>query len=208
MFYSTLLLAATTFTGLVSAQNYSTSGPISVVPDSVSITLRESWCRAQTGSCPQICGGQANPNTCDPVSTHMKTNSTDSNLTNANIILFGRTPCNTNVLALAALNRTFPVTTQPSPRSFAHNGKPIAFSPILTIWTARLAACPSFAVQRTRQTPPMRKVALAECHRLRGLLCLQWHLQPQPQPQLDLPAPPVLLRQPPLHPQQLPPAEP
>ncbi|TKA79773.1 hypothetical protein B0A55_03299 [Friedmanniomyces simplex] len=65
MFYSTLLLATTALTGLVSAQNYSTSGPISVTASSVPYDTRLSWCRAQQNSCPQICGGQAYPNNCD-----------------------------------------------------------------------------------------------------------------------------------------------
>ena len=69
MFYSTVLLAATALTGLVSAQNYSTSGPLSITPSSVDYNTRLAWCRAQTNSCPQICGGQASPNTCDPVCT-------------------------------------------------------------------------------------------------------------------------------------------
>jgi len=68
MFYSTLLVAATAFTGFVSAQNYSTSGAISITPSSVDYDTRLSWCRAQTNSCPQICGGTASPNTCDAVS--------------------------------------------------------------------------------------------------------------------------------------------
>ncbi|KAK3115823.1 hypothetical protein LTR53_004442 [Teratosphaeriaceae sp. CCFEE 6253] len=65
MFYSTLLLAATALTGLVSAQNYSTSGPLTIDPNGVSYDLRLAWCRAQQNSCPQICGGQAYPNNCD-----------------------------------------------------------------------------------------------------------------------------------------------
>jgi len=68
MFYSTLLLAATALTGLVGAQNYSTSGNISITPNSVDYNTRLAWCRAQTNSCPQICGGQASPNTCNAVS--------------------------------------------------------------------------------------------------------------------------------------------
>lgn len=68
MFYKSFLLATTALTGLVSAQNYSTSGALSVVPNSVAYVLRQSWCRAQTNSCPEICGGQAYPNNCDPVS--------------------------------------------------------------------------------------------------------------------------------------------
>ncbi|KAF1355276.1 hypothetical protein BDV97DRAFT_418969 [Delphinella strobiligena] len=75
MFYSTLLLAATAITGLVSAQdtdgtwsfatNYSTSGPIAINPDSVELATRESWCRAETSTCPQICGTTSS-NTCNP----------------------------------------------------------------------------------------------------------------------------------------------
>ncbi|KXL42022.1 hypothetical protein M433DRAFT_150136 [Acidomyces richmondensis BFW] len=65
MFYSRLLIAAAALTGLASAQNYSTSGPLSVVPNSVPYDTRLAWCRAQTNSCPMICGGQASPNTCD-----------------------------------------------------------------------------------------------------------------------------------------------
>lgn len=68
MFYSTLLLAAAAFTGLASAQNYSTSGPLTVPADSVPIDLRLSWCRAQINNCPLICGGTASTNTCDGVS--------------------------------------------------------------------------------------------------------------------------------------------
>ncbi|KAK5132437.1 hypothetical protein LTR08_009048 [Meristemomyces frigidus] len=65
MFYSTLLIAASALTGLVSAQNYSTSGALSIDPNGVDYDTRLSWCRAQTNSCPQICGGQASPNSCD-----------------------------------------------------------------------------------------------------------------------------------------------
>ncbi|KAK4546043.1 hypothetical protein LTR36_002180 [Oleoguttula mirabilis] len=65
MFYSTLLIAATALTGLVSAQNYSTSGALTIDPSGVLYDTRLAWCRAETNSCPQICGGQASPNTCD-----------------------------------------------------------------------------------------------------------------------------------------------
>jgi len=69
MFYSTLIVAASAFTGLVSAQNYSTSGSnLTVVPSSVDYPTRQSWCRAQTNSCPELCGGQTSANDCDPVS--------------------------------------------------------------------------------------------------------------------------------------------
>jgi hypothetical protein len=65
---SSIFAGAVCLVAAVSAQNYSTSGPISVVASSVDYNTRLSWCRAQTNSCPQICGGQASPNTCDPVS--------------------------------------------------------------------------------------------------------------------------------------------
>jgi len=84
MFYSTLLLAATALTGLVSAQNYSTSGPLTVVPSSVDLTLRQAWCRGQQNSCPLICGGQAYPNNCDPVSITLRCSSGDHEEQKAN----------------------------------------------------------------------------------------------------------------------------
>lgn len=65
MRYSSVVVAAAAFTGYVSAQNYSTSGPISVVPSSVDIDTRQAWCRSQLNLCPMICGGSASPNTCD-----------------------------------------------------------------------------------------------------------------------------------------------
>jgi hypothetical protein len=69
MFHSTTLLAVVAaFSAFTSAQNYSTTGPLSVDPNSIPSSLRQTWCRAQTTSCPQICGGRAQPNTCDPVS--------------------------------------------------------------------------------------------------------------------------------------------
>ena len=68
MFYSTLLIAASAFTSIVSAQNYSTSGALSITPSGVDYNTRLAWCRAETNSCPEICGGQASPNTCDAVS--------------------------------------------------------------------------------------------------------------------------------------------
>ena len=69
MFSSTLLVAVTALSTLVSAQNYSTSGPLSIEVDQIPIALRQSWCRAQLISCPEICGG-ANPNRCEAVSNH------------------------------------------------------------------------------------------------------------------------------------------
>ena len=69
MIYSTLLIAASAFTSFVSAQNYSTSGALSIDANGVAYNTRLAWCRAETNSCPQICGGQASPNTCDAVSS-------------------------------------------------------------------------------------------------------------------------------------------
>ncbi|KAK3677601.1 hypothetical protein LTR78_002451 [Recurvomyces mirabilis] len=65
MFYSTLLLAVTAFTGLVSAQNYSTSGALSIDVSQVDTQQRLAWCVSQTTSCPQICSGSTTANTCD-----------------------------------------------------------------------------------------------------------------------------------------------
>ncbi|KAK4500295.1 hypothetical protein PRZ48_008484 [Zasmidium cellare] len=66
MFRSTLLLATAAFAAVASAQNYSTSGNLTINVQQVPSALRSSWCRAQTNSCPQICGGRAQPNNCDP----------------------------------------------------------------------------------------------------------------------------------------------
>lgn len=68
MFSSRLVIAAAALCGVVSAQVYSTSGNITVDPNSVPDATRLGWCRAQTQTCPQVCGGQASPNSCDPVS--------------------------------------------------------------------------------------------------------------------------------------------
>ncbi|KAF2166564.1 hypothetical protein M409DRAFT_23199 [Zasmidium cellare ATCC 36951] len=65
MFRSTLLLATAAFAAVASAQNYSTSGNLSVDTSQIPSALKSSWCRAQTNSCPQICGGRASPNNCD-----------------------------------------------------------------------------------------------------------------------------------------------
>ena len=67
MISSSFLLAVTALTGIVSAQNYSTQGPLTVDPNSVPYVTRQAWCRAQLNTCPMICSGQASPNTCDPV---------------------------------------------------------------------------------------------------------------------------------------------
>lgn len=64
MLYSGFLIATAILTGLAVAQNQT----LTIDPNSVEDELRQSWCRAQTASCPQICEGAANPNTCDAVS--------------------------------------------------------------------------------------------------------------------------------------------
>jgi hypothetical protein len=67
MFRSTLLLAVTALSAVANAQNYSTSGNLTVDASQISATLKQSWCRGQTIACPQICGGRATANTCDSV---------------------------------------------------------------------------------------------------------------------------------------------
>lgn len=67
MFSSSLIVAVTALSALANAQNYSTSGNLSVTASEISPSLRASWCRGQTINCPQICGGRAETNTCDQV---------------------------------------------------------------------------------------------------------------------------------------------
>lgn len=69
MFRSTLLAATAAFAAVASAQNYSTSGNLTINVQQIDSPTRQSWCRAQTNSCPMICGGRAQPNNCDPVSS-------------------------------------------------------------------------------------------------------------------------------------------
>ncbi|KAF7194947.1 hypothetical protein HII31_03621 [Pseudocercospora fuligena] len=65
MFSSALLIAATALSAVVSAQNYSTSGPLTIDPSQVDDSLRLTWCQAQTHNCPILCGGTASANTCN-----------------------------------------------------------------------------------------------------------------------------------------------
>jgi len=78
MFTSTVLLAVTALAGIASAQlgpnttfgvdgkaNYSTSGPIAVPPDNVTLADRQLLCRNQQEQCPQICVTPTLNNTCD-----------------------------------------------------------------------------------------------------------------------------------------------
>jgi hypothetical protein len=127
MFYSTLLIATSALAGLVSAQNYSTSGPLSIVPSSVDYDLRLSWCRAQTNSCPQICGGQAYPNSCDAVSV---TNiSGIGHLTDPH----NRPRSTTPARVPTAPRQTSRAMTRQFRPSSARSGRPTALTLILTI---------------------------------------------------------------------------
>jgi len=92
MLYSTFLVAATAFTGFVSAQSSSSTqsssgaqttgavnqtgtqtdqtgddgqGQYTIEPNSVPLATRQNWCRAQFNTCNSVCGGQAFPNNCD-----------------------------------------------------------------------------------------------------------------------------------------------
>lgn len=68
MFYSTLAIAATAFTGLVSAQQ-NTSSTYTIDPNTVDYSTRQDWCLGQRNTCRSLCDMQAFPNNCDPVST-------------------------------------------------------------------------------------------------------------------------------------------
>lgn len=60
MLYSTLLVAATAFSGFVAAQNATApNGPCCTVPANiVPDDDKSDWCRANQNTCPEICGGQ------------------------------------------------------------------------------------------------------------------------------------------------------
>lgn len=79
MFRSTLLVAVTALAAVANAQNYSTSGNLSIDATQIQPALRQSWCRGQMIACPQICGGRASSNTCDSVSEKQKCASSPSN---------------------------------------------------------------------------------------------------------------------------------
>lgn len=68
MLSTVFVLFAAVLTGLVSAQNSSAPYPYLVSPGSVDMSTRQTWCNAQLQSCPNICGGGAYPNNCEPVS--------------------------------------------------------------------------------------------------------------------------------------------
>jgi len=54
MLYSTLLLAATALTGLVAAQNFTQCCTLPTLPP---VATRQTWCRAEQNTCPELCGG-------------------------------------------------------------------------------------------------------------------------------------------------------
>ncbi|KAF2645805.1 hypothetical protein P280DRAFT_465556 [Massarina eburnea CBS 473.64] len=64
MQYSTLLVAAAAFSGLVGAQNSSLTLPSGIQPcctvsaSAVPTDQKSAWCRAAQNTCPEICGGQ------------------------------------------------------------------------------------------------------------------------------------------------------
>jgi hypothetical protein len=80
MLYSSVIVAASAFAGLVSAQNttgsYNTPIPCcSVDAGSVPEDNKQSWCNANQNTCVDVCGGQnqiaSGGNDCDPVSISM-----------------------------------------------------------------------------------------------------------------------------------------
>lgn len=73
MFRSTLIAAVAALSAVAHAQNYSTSGNLSIDTTQIAPALLQTWCNAQRTSCPQICGGAAFPNTCDSVSPLVST---------------------------------------------------------------------------------------------------------------------------------------
>lgn len=78
--FSLLAVFAATAAVAVAQNSSSTTGydntnvnyPYVLTPAQIAtynLTRTAPWCEAQRNSCPQICGGQAFPNTCDPVRT-------------------------------------------------------------------------------------------------------------------------------------------
>ncbi|KAF2134249.1 hypothetical protein P153DRAFT_307284 [Dothidotthia symphoricarpi CBS 119687] len=72
MLYSTLVVAASAFAGLASAQNTTYSTPIAcctVAAGSVPTDQKTEWCNANQNTCVDLCGGQgsiaSNGNECD-----------------------------------------------------------------------------------------------------------------------------------------------
>jgi len=72
MLYSTIFFAASAFSGLAAAQVQ--TGNYTIDPNSVDSTTRANWCRAETNTCPILCGGNLyKSNTCTQASTIMST---------------------------------------------------------------------------------------------------------------------------------------
>jgi hypothetical protein len=68
MLYSAIFFAASAFSGLAAAQVQ--TGNYTIDPNSVDSTTRANWCRAETNTCPILCGGNLyKSNTCTQAST-------------------------------------------------------------------------------------------------------------------------------------------
>ncbi|KAI4751488.1 hypothetical protein E4T52_16046 [Aureobasidium sp. EXF-3400] len=78
MLYSTIFFAASV--GLAAAQVQ--TGNYTIDPNSVDSTTRANWCRAETNTCPVLCGGNLyKSNTCTQASTNSSTLPIISDLT-------------------------------------------------------------------------------------------------------------------------------
>jgi len=63
MLYSAIFFAASAFSGFAAAQVQ--TGNYTIDPNSVTSTVRADWCRAETNTCPVLCGGNLyKSNTC------------------------------------------------------------------------------------------------------------------------------------------------
>jgi hypothetical protein len=103
MFYSTAALTVAALSGLVAAQstNETGTGP-TIDANSVTYATRQTWCRIQTQTCPQLCDDgrtQAGANTCDPVSDRQPL-ALQNSIARPNVL--SRTPSPTLAFALPA----------------------------------------------------------------------------------------------------------
>ena len=131
MFYSTLLIAATALSGLVSAQNFSYNGPYVVDPGTVDPDLRTAWCRGQTASCSSICHGDASMNNCDPVSIRNPSPpQLDNNMRMISLtFMLLRPPSTTPAHAPTTPTPTSRATAKQSPHSSVKSGRASASLP-------------------------------------------------------------------------------
>ncbi|KAK6437607.1 hypothetical protein LTR95_006186, partial [Oleoguttula sp. CCFEE 5521] len=84
MYTSATLLAVAAFATSAFAQSTenTTGTSLTINTGSVDSVVRQSWCLAQTNSCPILCGGQASPNTCDPTTLQYSCTCTNGNMPN------------------------------------------------------------------------------------------------------------------------------